>query len=227
MPMHFPVSNIEYQIIAAILVHSEEAFVSQVQRIQSATDFFQLDIADGIFVENTTWHDPIAIRESNTLDFELHMMVSDPLSEITRWIDNTRLKRIIVHAESLDNLPAAIAALKEYGREICVCLNPETESSILNPILTRIHSVQFMTIHPGKQGQPFVPEVLNKIKAFRAAHPNIPIAADGHINETTLPQLIESGVHRFGIGSGVFANGEPAQNIERFETILTQLTGEL
>ena len=209
------------QIIPSILVKTKTEFKKQIETIQKYVSILQLDIADGKFVDNETWADPGVIKDATTCDIELHLMVSDPLEELKRWQSTEQVKRILVHFESVKNLDDIMPTLHAYGWEIGIVLNPETDIDVLKPYIEEIKSVQFMTIHPGKQGQAFLPEVLEKIKKFHKKYPNMPIAADGHIDEITIPDLKKAGVTRFGVGSAIFGSDDPIATIKKLELLLT------
>ncbi len=209
------------QIIPAILVHSEEQFRTQINSIKDHTNLVQLDIADGIFVDNKTWADPNVIQQFTEITFELHLMVSHPLEEIDRWKNTPNIHRFLFHLECADPIADVIVKIKEQHREVGLVINPETSLEALEPYINNLDEVQFMTIHPGKQGQPFLPEVLKKIQAFRNKHPQLPIGVDGHIDETTIPQVLSAGATRLGIGSAIFGNEKtPTENIRTLKQLI-------
>ena len=213
-------------IIPSILVYSKEKYLKQIQAIKSMVDFVQVDIANNTFVPNQTWYDPGLIEENIPFDFELHMMIEKPMDELGAWMSNDRLKRVVLHFETIENaVPQAIKIVHESGRQISICLNPETPISVLEPFVNDIDAVQFMTIEPGFQGQPFLPEVLDKIKKYKNKHPDHFISADGHVNEETIPLLIEVGVEGLCIGSAIFnEHSEPKDNILRIQKLINSLT---
>lgn len=190
-------------IVPSILVYSKQEFLDQIETATKTTDFVQIDIADGKFVNNTTWHDPQVIAKHCSMDFELHMMVEDPLTEIANWAELERLKRIIFHYESVDDIEVAVRIMSSYSRYLTVCLNLETPPMVLEPVIDQIDMVQFMCIVPGKQGQPFVAKVLDKIEHFKELYPDVPIAADGHVGPDTIPDLKSAGVTQFCVGSAL------------------------
>ncbi|PIT86872.1 MAG: hypothetical protein COU33_00760, partial [Candidatus Magasanikbacteria bacterium CG10_big_fil_rev_8_21_14_0_10_43_6] len=154
------------QIIPSLLVQSEKEFLKKYHALEDAVDMIQLDIADGLFVPNTTWANPEVVQKTVTIDLELHLMVSDPLEELKKWQRVEQIKRIWVHYESTD-LEDILPTLHAYGWDIGIVLNPLTESTILEPFINEIKGVMFMGVVPGKQGQPFIPQVVDKIKLFR------------------------------------------------------------
>lgn len=200
------------QIVPSILVSSEEMFLEQIHAIKSVCSFVQIDIADGVFCNGKTWIDPTVVQEKMDIDFELHMMVANPLEEIERWKGIDRMKRIVFQYEAVADIVSAVQHVQQYGRDVCVSLNPDTQIDVLKPVIKKIESVQFMSVYPGRQGQSFLLSTLDKIREFHAQYPHIPISDDGAVNSDTIPQLIEAGATRLGPGSAIWKHGDPAEN---------------
>ncbi|MFH1947214.1 MAG: hypothetical protein ABIJ23_03610 [Candidatus Magasanikbacteria bacterium] len=221
------------QIIPSILVTSEEQFITQVSGLENSVSMIQLDIADGIFVPNTTWADPEIVKNNCNLDIELHLMIVDPLEELKKWIEVEQIKRVLIHYESLpgtteqkDNLISdAINFGNENNWEVGLVLNPETDYELIEKHLDKIQSVMFMGVVPGKQGQGLIPDVLEKIINFTIDYPDMFTEIDGAVNEETLPTIIKTGVKAVCPGSAVFGNERtPKENVEKMEEIIEKLT---
>ncbi|PIR03740.1 MAG: hypothetical protein COV59_04695 [Candidatus Magasanikbacteria bacterium CG11_big_fil_rev_8_21_14_0_20_39_34] len=211
-------------ILPSILVYSEIEYKKQMTSIHEVTDFVQIDIADGKFVDNTTWYDTALIKEYCPVNFELHMMVENPLEEIEKWKDIPQMKRIIFHYEAVENIVLAVEKMKTFGREVSVCLNIETPFEVLKEIINQIDGVQFMGIIAGKQGQPFQPQVLEKIQSFKKQFPAIPLSADGHVSEETIPLLFEAGIENFCVGSAIWkGDGGAQESYLRLKNIVKNL----
>ena len=69
-------------------------------------------------------------------------------------------------------------------------LNPEDDVAANWEIIKQFNAVQIMTIHPGAQGRPFLPEMLNKIDQIRGLGFSGQIMLDGGINDKTLPLIV-------------------------------------
>lgn len=211
-------------IIPAILVQSEEKFHKQIEAVRGVVDLVQLDIADGQFIPNVTWADPKVVAEYKDINFELHLMVQNPIDEIERWKKISNIKRIILHIETVPNnyqLPITNYQLSE----IALAINPETDTSTLLPHINKVNHFLFMGVNPGWQGQKFIPEVLQKIKSFKTECPDKHVSIDGAVNEETITEIIKSGVDSVCIGSAIFGNTQtPQDNIEKFQNIIHNLT---
>ncbi|MCB9798671.1 hypothetical protein H6758_03020 [Candidatus Nomurabacteria bacterium] len=209
------------KLIPSILTYDRQSFEKQIEIASKTTDFVQIDIADGKFVDNQTWHNSAIIAQNCPVDFELHMMVENPLEEIENWKNIERLKRIIFHYEAVDDIEIAVRIMSAYDKHISVCLNIETPSLVLDPVIDQIDSVQFMCIVPGKQGQPFLPSVLDKIEHFAKQNPDVPISADGHVGPDTIPDLKSVGVQNFCVGSALWNDKNTfADNFEYLKNLI-------
>ncbi|MBP9695055.1 MAG: hypothetical protein KBD73_01445 [Candidatus Magasanikbacteria bacterium] len=214
------------QIIPSLLVPDQKTFLKCINGLDNSVNQVQIDIADGIFVQNKTWSDPEITKQNLKIDCELHLMVSDPLNEAKKWQNVPQVKKILVHFETIaDSIETTLPELLNLGWKVGLVLNPETQNHVLEPYLTSITDVMFMGVNPGKQGNPFVPEVLAKIKAFKAANPTHFVELDGAVNENTLPEIIKSGVDAVCPGSAIFGNERsPSENVERMKEMIERLT---
>lgn len=210
------------QIIPSILVYSAEEFDSQILTIKDVCQFVQIDIADGVFVEGKTWIDPAHVAKNMPIDFELHMMVQNPVEEIQRWKDIPELKHIIFHYEAVEDISAAVQNMKAFGRKVIVCLNPDTPIEVIDSVTNDIDGVQFMSVYPGKQGQPFVENTVERIATLHAKYPSLPISDDGAVNATTIPPLFAAGARRFGPGSAVW-KGDAVKNYLSLVELIQEL----
>jgi ribulose-phosphate 3-epimerase len=150
---------------------------------------------------------------------------------IDSWI-TAGAGRIIIHAESTQKMDEIVKMMN--GRfyyegmtgkrdvELGIALNLDTPTDVVLPYLEDIQCVQFMGIQIiGQQGQPFEERVLDKIRDFHNAHPEITINVDGGVNFDTAPLLIEAGAKRLIAGSAVF-EGNVSDNIHAFKNLIGQ-----
>ena len=96
-----------------------------------------------------------------------------------------------------------------------LAVNPETPVSAILPLTDKVDSVLFLSVNPGFYGSKFIPEVLDKIAAFRKAHPRLEIGIDGGVKENNIVQIAETGVNVIYIGSAVYRQPDPADAYRR------------
>ncbi|MDD2656338.1 MAG: hypothetical protein PHQ18_02065 [Patescibacteria group bacterium] len=213
------------QIIPSILVSTSEELQKQLQSINKSVQRVQIDIADGVFVNNTTISDPATVQKYVETKVELHLMVSQPLKELLKWHKVEQIQKILIHIESVKNLHEIFPTLHAYGWEIGLVLNPETDIKILDEYIGEIKGVMFMGVNPGKQGQKLLPKVLTNIKKFKTKYPHIFVELDGGVNEQNLEKIIATGVDAICPGSAIFGNeNKPEQNIKNMKKIINSLT---
>ena len=213
------------QIIPSILVDTKEKLQQQLQALGKSVSRVQIDIADGIFVNNTTISDPATVQKYAETEVELHLMVSQPLKELLKWHKVEQIQKILIHIESVKNLHEIFPTLHAYGWEIGLVLNPETDIKILDEYIGEIKGVMFMGVNPGKQGQNLLSKVLTNIKKFKTKYPHIFVELDGGVNEQNLEKIIDTGVDAICPGSAIFGNEKkPEQNIKNIKKIINSLT---
>jgi ribulose-phosphate 3-epimerase len=76
-----------------------------------------------------------------------------------------------------------------------------------------------MGVHPGKEHQSFVPEVLNKIKEIKKTYPNTTVQVDGGVTDITAKQLKEVGCDIINTGSFVSSNDNPKEALKQLEEV--------
>lgn len=216
------------QIIPSLLTSDEETFTRQLTAVQSAVDMIQIDIADGIFVPNTTWADPDIVSKIASVDIELHLMVHNPVEELEQWTAVKQIKRVLFHYESFskDNeRKEAIAFAKSYHWQVGLVLNPDTPAEVLNAFQDDIDSIMVMGVVPGFQGQPFENFVLEKIKQIKQMAPAHMLSIDGAVNKTTLYDILQTGIDAICPGSAIFGNDQnPAENVHQFAKWIHEYT---
>lgn len=99
--------------------------------------------------------------------------------------------------------------IENEGCKVGVVLNPATPISFVETYLGRVELLTILTVDPGFAGQPFINEMLDKIKAAaRLREENgytYKIQVDGAVNKGTFKQLKDAGADIFVLGSsGLF-----------------------
>lgn len=184
--------------IPTLLTTSNQEFIEQMQLFQPSFQRIQLDIGDGQLVPNTTTQisdikKMIADKSvSLTSTFDFHLMVEDyesALKEIQQLQSmGMHVDTALVNAglnSDLDNLQ------KQYDFDIGLDVFPDYTISQLtsNYALQTVPSIQIMTVNPGFQGSPFLPEMLHKIEQLRKLNYKGDIMIDGGVNGTTIPTI--------------------------------------
>src|SRR6185369_672563 len=128
----------------------------------------------------------------------MDLMCLDPERAAGDWL-TLGASRLTFHAESILDLPKFLASIKKsYGdvsASFGLALNVTSELSLIEACLENVDYVQFMGIASiGKQGQLFDRRALAMLRAFRTAHPDMPIQVDGGVTLAVAQELVGLGV---------------------------------
>lgn len=192
---------------------------------------FQIDIEDGIFIQNKTLSIEQFVSHVNTnhislspsLLYDFHFMSMD-YEQSMELIDQIktliRIDTVFIHTALH---PEYRLLQDKYPHfRLGLVINPEEEVESLNEMYNfkTVPLIQLMTINPGPQGQPFIPEVLNKIEQLRNCEFRGKIYIDGAVNETTFP-LMTSLPHKPDfLCPGSYLAKSPANDLKRRVTFL-------
>jgi len=184
------------QICPSMPEATMDSLAATINRLSPFYNYFQIDICDGIFVSNFTVQIDEIIKNYKkfnnykSLNFDFHLMVSDfekdivKLNQLKKFIN---IKNIFIHLSAIGNWMLEIKNLSSIP--IGLTLNPQDQVIDLTSHynLKQIPSIQIMSVTPGVQGNPFIPETLNKIEQLRILGYKSNIFLDGAVNDKTLP----------------------------------------
>lgn len=188
------------QIFPTVLEADKDKFLEQFQKISPYFDSFQIDIQDGLFIPNKTLQiEEIAqILTANKkffkrffLNFDLMVANNDTAMDTVAELSKDFRLNVVLHAKSKDQFENLT---KKYPQiPIGISLSPQdsVEQLTINYSLQTIPIIQVMTINPGPQGTPFIPELLQKIDQLRAKDYRNIIQIDGSVNDKTLPTIMK------------------------------------
>lgn len=215
------------QIIPA-LITSDENFDNDFEELKAKflklgpflaefDNWVQIDITDGKFVEtkiNINSEDFKYFTDRANVEF--HLMIDKPEETIGEWV---RLgpKRITVHIEATIDMKKIIDVCRENNVEIGLALNPETPNTMILPWINDVDLVLFLGVHPGRGGQKFIPEILDKIKSLRQNFLNVKIGIDGGVRTDNIQELKNAGVDIFIIGSGILKAPDIGKTIKELK----------
>jgi ribulose-phosphate 3-epimerase len=110
-----------------------------------------------------------------------------------------------------------IGQLRQQDIEVGLAVNPEIELKDLEQYLSQIQRLQIMSIHPGHQGQEFLPETLDKIKESSRLRLNnnldFKIGVDGGVTPANIRSIMDAGADYVVMGSHLL-EGDIHVNLE-------------
>ena len=200
------------EVATSLLDVDKEKIIKTIYDLEVAgTDYFHIDVMDGKFVKNDTIEKMREyteyIKQVSNTPIDVHLMVDNIEPYLKEYVD-MEVQAIIFHIESCKNEEEAlkwISYLKENNIKVGITLKPKTKIEDIYKYIPYIHKVLVMSVEPGKGGQEFMPETIEKIKKLNNfIYENgfeVDIEVDGGINDKTAKQTIEAGVNILVAGS--------------------------
>ena len=213
-------------IIPGILEKEWPPIEEKLKLVAPYVEWVQVDFADNTLVPNVTLLDfskfASLTKSSYSVDLsrlslEAHLMVSQPEKYIKPLVD-AGFKRLIAHVESQDPREFLKQAEFEHA-EVGMAIDGATELDQIEPFLEEIDMVLVMTIEAGFSGQELMLETVEKIRTIHQNFPDLPIEADGGINEQTAKIVRDAGATRIVSTSYLFKDPTNiADSIERLKS---------
>lgn len=164
-----------------------------------------VDIMDGFYVDRIAGGiDELKnIRARTNAHLHVHLMTESPVvwaADAVAAGANT-----VILSTNTSGLKTAVRNVRAAGRRVGVALHPDSNVSLLKPILREIDEVMVMAVAPGAAGQAFDPAALHKISVLAGTRKKyglqFTISVDGGINESTAQLCWDAGADLLVSGS--------------------------
>ncbi len=200
-----------YMISPSLMCMNLIEIKSQLDVLNTRADFLHIDIMDGHYVKNITLSPFFIeqIRPYTNLKIDVHLMVEEP-SNFIDAVANAGADYICPHAETINrDAFRIINQIKKHNKKVGVVLNPATPVEYIKHYIHLLDKITIMTVDPGYAGQPFIPEMLNKIQELAKLKKEngykYLIEIDGSCNTKTFHDLLGAGAEVLIVGtSGLF-----------------------
>lgn len=221
------------EISTSILSIEKENAIKNIYDLEaSGTNYFHIDVMDGKFVKNNTIdimrEYTEYIKQVANTPIDVHLMVEDVEAYVKAYID-MGVNSITFHLEALKNetqILKLISYIKQNNIKVGLSIKPQTAIEKIYNYLPYIHGVLIMTVEPGKGGQEFIPEMIEKISNLnKFAYENgydIDIEVDGGINDKTAKKVIKAGANILVAGSYIINSGDYKDAIMNLKNIKTK-----
>lgn len=205
-------------IAPSILACDFSRLGEEVERITKAGgDWVHCDVMDGHFVDNISFGPAFveATARHTDLPLDVHLMIERPDHFFPRFAPIA--KSISVHVEAQHDVGKTLAAIRAAGCKAGLAVSPPTAVERAEPFLGQFDILLVMTVNPGFGGQPFLPEMMEKVRKaaqWRAERGlDFHIEVDGGINVTTAQVSREAGADVMVAGTSVFKAADAAAEI--------------
>lgn len=189
----------------------------------AGANYIHFDIEDGSFVPMMTLGTKMIsdLRRITRLPFDVHLMMVNPewiLPEVVRFGAN----RVAVHYEACPYPRRVLRQIVSLGAIAGLAFNPATPVPDLAYLLPYLSFIVILTTEPEIPDCPFLPEVLEKVRAGKQAKglESIEWVVDGGLNTENLAQVIAAGTDTVVIGRSVFKDGKIRENMTALRKLL-------
>lgn len=209
------------KVIPAILTQDPQELKARLELFRGKSQWMHIDIMDGTFVPGKTVNLFELGEAYEFFNLEIHLMVEDPFKYFEDCSD-IRAKRVVFHAEAVENLPAFLEKAKNFEFQKSVALGPNVAKLRLGKLSLAtfgLSGILLMGIEPGAQGRKFIPSVLENIQDVRGRASYV-IGVDGGVKKENIKKVFQAGADYAVVGSEIMQAEQPLEVLRSLQEMV-------
>jgi ribulose-phosphate 3-epimerase len=194
---------------------------------EGGADLLHVDVMDGHFVPGLTIGPPVvaALRRATKLPLDVHLMIERPEDSLDEYLA-AGADWISVHVEATAHLQRCLDAIRRGGAKAGAVLNPATPTAALAAAWPDLSYAVVMSVNPGRGGQPFIPQSVDKVRRLKAealeAGSAAAIEVDGGVTAANAGGLIRAGAEILVAGTAIYGEKNIGAAIERLRAAASE-----
>lgn len=201
------------KVIPSVFSTESKDYVERFNKISKISKRMHLDVMDGEFVGYKS--PSLSVIKNKDSFIDVHLMVENPVKYI-KEMKKLKAKNVFIHVE-INNIIENIIEIKKNGFNVGIAINPETKINDISKYIQFADLFLVMAVHPGREGQKFISNTVEKVKLLRKITDK-EIFIDGGINTETSRKF--KGVNvGFVSGSFIYNSENPKKEIKLLSKI--------
>lgn len=205
----------------AVSYLSSNNYLDCIKKInESNADFIHVDLCDGKYVNTKNFEikDTIKLLKNSQKPLNIHLMVANP-KKIIKYFKNLNVESITIH--NLSNSKKILNYIKKKGYKCGIALNPNENIDLIKDYLNLIDELLIMSVVPGKGGQSFINNTLEKIDNINSIKNSYHFitAIDGGINNETIKLVKDKNIDLVISGSYITNSKDYNETINKLKKI--------
>lgn len=216
------------EISTSLLSVKKEDIIQTIYNLEVAkTDYYHIDVMDGRFVENDTSETMRIyceyLNQITNVPIDVHLMVTN----VKEYIDSYSIFNpniITFHYEACkdkEEVNKYINQIKERECKVGLAIKPNTQIEDIIEFFPKINLLLIMSVEPGKGGQEFINETLEKIKYAKEKIDELgldtEIEVDGGINLENSKEVKEAGATIAVSGTAIINSKDYSYSIRKIK----------
>jgi len=204
-------------IAPSLLAMDKNDYKGEIDKIlKLGVTYIHFDVMDEEFIGHTSFSfdDFKRVKKLHNVINDVHIMVATPY-EYSKEYSKLGAQLVTFHYEAVKDDVSVfdlIEAMRKMNIKVGISIKPKTDVKKILPYLHLVDLVLIMSVEPGKGGQSFMPNSLDKIKACReyidSNKLNCLVEVDGGINDITGVACYKAGADILVAGSYLFGHDD-------------------